>query len=55
MQLRLRLSHLREHKVKQNFQDSVNFLCNCGHDIESKTHFRLHYSLLMKEALSLAL
>ena len=40
--LRLGLSHLREHKSKYNFQDSINPLCNCGHDIESKTYFLLH-------------
>ena len=34
-QLRLGLSHLREHKLNHNFQDSINPLCNLGHDIES--------------------
>ena len=28
--LRLGLSHLREHKFKHNFQDSLNPFCNCG-------------------------
>ena len=37
--LRLGLSHLREHKFKHNFQESLNPLCNCGHSIESTTHF----------------
>ena len=56
MRLRLGLSHLREHKFKHNFQDSINPLCNCGHDIESTTHYLLHCPLfLMKEALSSAL
>ena len=33
--LGLDLSHLREHKFKHRFQDSLNPFCNCGVDIES--------------------
>ena len=40
--LRLGLSHLREHKFKHSFQDTINPFCNCGQDIESATHFFLH-------------
>ena len=40
--LRLGVSHLREHKLKHGFQDTINPLCNCGQDIESFTHFFLH-------------
>ena len=40
--LRLGLSHLREHKLKHSFQDTVNPLCSCGLDIESTEHFLLH-------------
>ena len=40
--LRLGLSHLREHKFKHNFQDSINPLCSCGGDIETTEHFFLH-------------
>ena len=40
--LRLGLSHLREHKFKHSFQDSLNPFCNCGLDIESTAHFLLH-------------
>ena len=47
--LRLGLSHLREHKLKHNLQDSINPLCNCGHDIESTTHYLLHCSLFVNE------
>ena len=36
--LRLCLSHLREHKFKHSFQDTLNPLCNCGQDVESITH-----------------
>ena len=39
--LRLGLSHLREHKFKHSFQDTLNPLCNCGMDVESSTHFLL--------------
>ena len=40
--LRLGLSHLREHKLKHSFQDTINPLCYCGQDVESATHFFLH-------------
>ena len=39
--LRLGLSHLREHKFKHSFQDSLNPFCSCGLDIESTAHFLL--------------
>ena len=47
--LQLGLSHLREHKFKHDFQDSINPLCNCGHDIEFTTHFLLHCLLFVNE------
>ena len=40
--LRLGLSHLREHKFKHGFLDSLNPICNCGLDIETTCHFLLH-------------
>ena len=40
--LRLGLSHLREHKFKHSFQDSLNPFCSCGLDIESTGHYLLH-------------
>ena len=40
--LRLGLSHLREHKFKYSFQDSLNPICSCGNDIETSAHFLLH-------------
>ena len=43
--LRLGLSHLREHKFKHNFQESLNPLWNCGRGIESTTNFFLHCPL----------
>ena len=40
--LRLGLSHLREHKFKHSFQDSLNPLCKCGIEVESTSHFLPH-------------
>ena len=40
--LRLGLSHLREHKFKYSFQDSLNPICSCGNDIETSAHYLLH-------------
>ena len=40
--LPLSLSHLRQHKFKHSFQDSLNPFCSCGLDIESTAHFILH-------------
>ena len=42
MRLRVRMSHFREHKFKQNFQDCLNPIGNCGLDVESNSHFLLH-------------
>ena len=41
-QLRLNLSHLREHKFNYNFQNCLNQLCSCGSSIELTSHFLLH-------------
>ena len=41
----LGLSHLREHKFNQNFQNCINPLCSYGMDIESTSHFFLHSPL----------
>ena len=43
--LRLRLSHLREHKFKHSFQDSINLLCSCNLDVESTIHYFHHCHL----------
>ena len=56
-QLRLGLSHLREHKFNHNFQHCINPLCSCGMDIESTSHFFLHcplfhYKILLLSTLS---
>ena len=47
--LRLGLSHLREHKSKHTFQDSINPLCSCSLDAESTIHYFLHCLLFTIE------
>ena len=47
--LRLGLSHLREHKFKYGFQDTLNPLCSCGNDVESTEHFLLHCPQFVNE------
>ena len=39
--LRLGLSHLRDHKFRHGFQDTLNPLCDCGNDTETITHLFL--------------
>ena len=51
--LRLGLRHLREHKFKYNFQDTLNPICNCGEDIECSCHYLLHCSLYPNDRLAL--
>ena len=46
--LRLGLSHLRYHKFKHNFLDTINALCRCGSDIETTLHFFLYCSNFME-------
>ena len=40
--IRPEFSHLREHKLKHSFQDTLNPIRNCGNDVESTIHFFLH-------------
>ena len=40
--LTIAFSHLKEHKFKHNFQDSVDPLCSCENDIELTVHFLVH-------------
>ena len=42
IQLRVGLSHLREHKFRHNFQKFLNPICSCDLDIQSNSHFFLH-------------
>ena len=39
--LRVKLSHLREHKFRHNFLDTINPLCTCSLEIESSNHYLL--------------
>ena len=36
-------SHLGDHKFRHNFQGCVSPMCFCGQDIETATHFLLHF------------
>ena len=39
--LRLGFSHLREHKFRHNFQDTLNPMCSCTLETETTAHFLL--------------
>ena len=39
---RLGLSHLRDHKYRHCFQDTLNPLCDCDNDTETTTNFFLY-------------
>ena len=41
----LGLSHLREHKCNNNFQNCINSRCGCDMGIEQTSHFFLHFPL----------
>ena len=43
--LQIGFSHLREHKFRHNFQDTINPLCSCSIEPETTTHFflRCHF------------
>ena len=36
------LSHIREHRFKHSFQDTLNPICSYGEDIETTFHYLLH-------------
>ena len=42
--LRVNLSHLREHKFRHNFLDTLNPLCSCSIEPESTSHYLLRCS-----------
>ena len=46
--LRLGVTHLRCHKFKHNFLDTINPLCSCGSDIETTLRFFLYCSNFME-------
>ena len=47
--MRVRLSHLCEHKFKHSFQDTLNPICNCGEDNETTSHYLLHCPDYLRE------
>ena len=47
--LRLGLRHLREHKFKHSFQDTLNLFCSCGLDVETNTQFFLYCPLFTNQ------
>ena len=51
--LRPGLSHLRDHKFKHNFQNTLNPICNCGEDIETSCQYLLRCSHYTNERLAL--
>ena len=50
--LRLGLSHLRFHKFKHNFKDTLNPTCCCG-TVETTMHYLLHCPDFSNERLTL--
>ena len=53
LKLRLGLSLFRYHKSRHNFQDCISLLYVCGLQIETTTHFLLHYPLFQSARQSL--
>ena len=39
--LRLKFSHLNEHKFRHNFEDALSPVCDCSSEIETTDHFFL--------------
>ena len=53
--LRIDLDHLREHKFKHSFLDTLNPICTCGFDIETLNHFFLQCPRFTNERQNLLL
>ena len=51
--LRLRFSHLNEHKFRHNFCDFLNPLCECKLELETTSHFLLRCHLFQVERTTL--
>ena len=51
--LRVGFSHLKEHKFRHNFEDTINPLCSCGNIVESTKHFFLHCTQFSNQRLTL--
>ena len=41
--LRLKFSHMNEHKFRHNFNDAVSPVCDCGSETETTDHFFLRF------------
>ena len=53
--LRLNFSHLNEHKFRNNFNDTINLMYNCGAATETTIHYLLRcrlYSVQSPELLN---
>ena len=44
---------MRGHKLKRDFQDSINSLCNCGSGFESTSNFFVHSPFFINERCTL--
>ena len=52
--LRLGLSYLHYHKFRHNLQGCINPICVCGLEIETTTHYLLHFPLFQSARQSLS-
>ena len=48
---RLGLSHLRDHKFKHNFLDTINPLCSCGSNSKMTSHFFFYCPIFLEKRL----
>ena len=53
--LRIDLNHLKEHKFKHSFLDTLNPICTCGFDTETLNHFFLQCPRFTNERQNLLL
>ena len=51
--LRLKFSHLKEHKFRRGFADTINPMYACGADVETTEHFLLHCHFYSTQRLEL--
>ena len=51
--LHLGLSHLREHKFKHSFQDTLNLFCSRGLHVETNMHFFSYFPLFTNQRYTL--
>ena len=51
--LRLKFSHLKEHKFRHGFADTINPMCACGADVETTEHFLFHCHFYSSQRLEL--